>query len=91
MKLVTRVALAVGLLLAVPWRASPQSAQNVLLVVNSNSRASEEIGEYYAQKRKIPTGNVDAGVELRAGSGRTAGPHGCVRGGDRLSNGLHRG
>jgi uncharacterized protein (TIGR03790 family) len=51
------VAVAVGLL-AVPYRASAQSALNVLLVVNSNSRASQEIAEYYAQKRKIPTSNI---------------------------------
>jgi len=42
----------------VPCRAFPQSAQNVLLIINSNSRASEEVGEYYAQQRKIPTSNI---------------------------------
>src|SRR5215467_351063 len=35
-----------------------QSAANVLLVVNDSSPASVEIGNYYAQKRGIPAGNI---------------------------------
>src|SRR5688572_11242122 len=49
--------MAVGLL-AVSHRASAQAAENVLLIINSNSRVSEEIGQYYAQKRQIPTSNI---------------------------------
>jgi uncharacterized protein (TIGR03790 family) len=45
-------------LLTLPGSAAGQSAQNVLVVVNSNSRASEEIGDYYVQKRKIPSTNL---------------------------------
>jgi len=41
---------------ATPVRA--QSAANVLLVVNSSSRDSIEIGEYYAAARQIPAGQI---------------------------------
>jgi uncharacterized protein (TIGR03790 family) len=35
-----------------------QTAENVALVVNDSSAASQKIGEYYAKKRSIPPGNV---------------------------------
>ena len=38
--------------------ALAQGPENVLLVVNRNSNASREIGEYYARRRAIPSGNV---------------------------------
>jgi uncharacterized protein (TIGR03790 family) len=37
-----------------PGTASAQTGANILLVVNSNSRASDEIAEYYSRKRGIP-------------------------------------
>src|SRR5688500_5003524 len=47
-----------ALALALPTAARGQSAQNVLVVVNRNSGVSQEIGAYYAQKRKIPARQV---------------------------------
>ena len=35
-----------------------QTADNVLLVVNDNSQDSRAIGRYYAEKRKLPAGNI---------------------------------
>ena len=35
-----------------------QSAENVALVINDNSPASQRIGDYYARKRGIPASNV---------------------------------
>jgi uncharacterized protein (TIGR03790 family) len=43
------------------WDAAPlgaQTPQNVLIVVNDNSPLSREIGEYYARRRAIPSGNI---------------------------------
>lgn len=37
---------------------SAQSAENVALVINDNSGASQQIGDYYAQKRALPASNV---------------------------------
>ena len=47
--------------LLVAFAASPvraQSAANVLLVVNSSSSESVEIGDYYAKARQIPAGQI---------------------------------
>jgi uncharacterized protein (TIGR03790 family) len=38
--------------------AGAQSAENVALVINDSSPASQQIGEYYVKKRGIPAGNV---------------------------------
>jgi uncharacterized protein (TIGR03790 family) len=38
--------------------AVAQSAENVLLVVNTSSPASMEVGAYYAQRRSVPEGNI---------------------------------
>jgi uncharacterized protein (TIGR03790 family) len=38
--------------------ASAQTAANVLLVLNESSPASLEIGQYYAEKRQVPPGNI---------------------------------
>jgi uncharacterized protein (TIGR03790 family) len=46
------------LALAAASGASAQSVENVLLVVNENSAASREIGEYYAAKRGLPPSQV---------------------------------
>jgi uncharacterized protein (TIGR03790 family) len=51
--------LALSLLLG--FIASPVAAQtgeNVLLVINDLSPASQQIGEYYARKRTVPSGNI---------------------------------
>jgi len=54
-----RVVIGLILLLAV-WvsPASAQSGENVLVIVNGASRASDEIGDYYARKRAIPSDQV---------------------------------
>ncbi len=39
-------------------RASAQTAQNVLVVINEESADSRSVGEYYVQKRQIPAENV---------------------------------
>src|SRR5262245_39295243 len=53
---------ALGLLVAAscltPRLAAGQSPDNVLLVLNEASPASVQVAEYYAQKRRIPKGNV---------------------------------
>lgn len=57
----TLVAIAVGLIhgcLGVPWDAQAQSAENVAIVINENSAASQKIGTYYTQKRALPASNV---------------------------------
>jgi uncharacterized protein (TIGR03790 family) len=44
-----------------PWRvstAAAQSAENVAIVVNENSSASQRIGEYYVRKHALPSTNV---------------------------------
>jgi uncharacterized protein (TIGR03790 family) len=46
-----------GLLLGASF-LSAQSAENVLVVVNSNSPLSRRIGEYYVHKRGVPLANV---------------------------------
>lgn len=50
------VRLAILLLLAFALRA--QTASEVLVVVNKQSRDSREIGEYYLRKRSIPLANL---------------------------------
>lgn len=45
-------------LLAVCLPAMPQSADNVLVVVNGASSISRTIGEYYARRRAVPMRNV---------------------------------
>jgi uncharacterized protein (TIGR03790 family) len=54
-----RVVIGLILLLAA-WvsPASAQSGENVLVIVNGASRASDEIGDYYARKRAIPSDQV---------------------------------
>ena len=48
-----------ALLTALPARsASAQTAENVAVVINVNSEASQRIGEYYAKRRGIPESNV---------------------------------
>jgi uncharacterized protein (TIGR03790 family) len=54
---------AVVLALLVAGSAHAQTADNVLLLVNENSPASLDIGNYYAQKRSIPPSNI---VRLKA-------------------------
>lgn len=41
-----------------PLSARAQSAQNVLVVINEASPESREVGDYYVQKRHIPTENI---------------------------------
>lgn len=45
-------------LLALPKASAAQTGDNVLVVVNSNSPDSIEIGEYYAKVREIPKNQV---------------------------------
>ena len=55
MRRVASVGLACGVLtLALSVSAAAQTGKNVLVVVNSNSPASIEIGDYYALKRQVP-------------------------------------
>ncbi|MEQ1759687.1 MAG: TIGR03790 family protein [Vicinamibacterales bacterium] len=51
-------ALACAGLMGVAPDASAQSAENVALVINENSPASQQIGDYYIKKRGIPAANV---------------------------------
>ncbi len=51
------------LLLIFAATAHAQSPENILLVLNESSPASLEIGQYYAQKRGIPTQNI---LQLKA-------------------------
>jgi uncharacterized protein (TIGR03790 family) len=44
--------------LAFSSAASSGKSENVLVVVNANSAMSRSIGEYYARRRSIPSGNV---------------------------------
>jgi uncharacterized protein (TIGR03790 family) len=41
-----------------PIRASAQSVDNLVLVINDSSPASVQVGEYYAQKRKVASDHV---------------------------------
>jgi uncharacterized protein (TIGR03790 family) len=53
--------LALALLLGLATAVSPAAAQtgaNVLLVINDTSPVSPQIGEYYARKRTVPSGNI---------------------------------
>src|SRR5947208_16781193 len=54
-----------AILLGQVGRLFAQSAENVLLVVNSSSPASQTIGDYYARKRAIPSANI---VRLELGA-----------------------
>jgi uncharacterized protein (TIGR03790 family) len=45
-------------LLAFAAPAAAQSAENVAVVINENSAASQLVGDYYVQKRQIPASNV---------------------------------
>lgn len=49
---------AVLLLLSCCLSARAQGPQNVLLVVNLNSRVSQEVAQYYRQRRAVPAGQV---------------------------------
>ncbi|HWK10546.1 MAG TPA: hypothetical protein VNR64_10870, partial [Vicinamibacterales bacterium] len=58
-----RIAVAPALLgallvAAAPMDAAAQTAENVAVVINDASRASQQIGEYYVRKRGIPPANV---------------------------------
>ena len=52
------IAIACRLAIAPMPAAWSQTADNVLLVVNDNSQDSRAIGRYYAEKRKLPAGNI---------------------------------
>jgi uncharacterized protein (TIGR03790 family) len=51
-------AIAIILLSIITPPLFPQSAENVLLVLNETSPISLDIGQYYAQKRGVPAANV---------------------------------
>jgi uncharacterized protein (TIGR03790 family) len=51
-------ALGCALLLSVAAPVYAQSGENVAVVINDASPASQRIGEYYARKRGIPSANV---------------------------------
>jgi len=51
------LAVAIAAATLSPLAAETPGADQVLLVVNRRSRASQEIGDYYAQKRAIPASN----------------------------------
>ena len=53
-----RVAGLAAALVLLPAVVAAQSASNVLLVINEQSPASIEVGEYYAAARKVPARNV---------------------------------
>ena len=52
------IAIACILPIAPVPAAWSQTADNVLLVVNDNSQDSRAIARYYAEKRKLPAGNI---------------------------------
>jgi uncharacterized protein (TIGR03790 family) len=56
--LVTALFVGLSLPIAFAARADAQSAENVALVINDASPASQQIGEYYARKRGLPAANV---------------------------------
>jgi uncharacterized protein (TIGR03790 family) len=41
-----------------PGRAAAQTADNLLLIINDPSPASVQVGEYYAQKRKVASDHI---------------------------------
>ena len=47
-----------GKIIDTRYKAVAQSAENVAVVINDNSQASRQIGEYYVRKRGIPPSNV---------------------------------
>ncbi len=53
-----RVVLLSTVALCGPASAAAQSAENVLVVINDASPASQKIGEYYLKQRAIPSSNV---------------------------------
>jgi uncharacterized protein (TIGR03790 family) len=50
--------LGCALLLSVSAPVHAQSGENVAVVINDASAASQRIGEYYVRKRAVPSGNV---------------------------------
>jgi len=52
------LSIAVIAVFGVPAKAHAQSVANVLLVINENSPASIEVGEYYAKVRQVPARNT---------------------------------
>jgi uncharacterized protein (TIGR03790 family) len=52
------VLFSVLMALGVTWPAGAQTAENVAVVVNEASPASQRIAAYYVRKRAIPAGNV---------------------------------
>ena len=52
-----RILLTLGLLLA-SHSAAAQGPDNILLIINENSPASVEVGEYYASRRSLPANRV---------------------------------
>jgi uncharacterized protein (TIGR03790 family) len=52
------VGLGTALVLCLVPDAYAQSAENVAIVINDNSPASQRIGEYYARKHALPAANV---------------------------------
>ena len=53
-----RVAAIAAALVLLPSQSAAQSASNVLLVINEQSPASIDVGEYYAAARKVPARNI---------------------------------
>ena len=56
---VTRIVISIAAAI-LSWSsgAAAQTSQNILLVINSASKTSEEIGSYYATKRAIPAAQI---------------------------------
>jgi hypothetical protein len=52
------MAVMVGALTGLALPAYAQSAENVAVVINENSQASEQIGDYYAKKGGLPAATV---------------------------------
>src|SRR6476661_8327905 len=50
--------LAISFVLGTVSPVRGQSAENVAIVINENSAASQRIGEYYARKHALPAANV---------------------------------
>ena len=50
--------LIASFVLALGTPAAAQTGANVAVVINENSPASVQIGEYYAQKRQVPGDNI---------------------------------
>jgi uncharacterized protein (TIGR03790 family) len=67
-KAVLHLGLLFAAFLGAPSDARAQGPENVALVINDQSAASQRVGDYYAMKRAIPVSNV---IHIRASDSET--------------------